>query len=210
MGKRIFQTVCFVVIAGIILGFLTGFLMEKLHPSVYSVNGGRISAVDVSKVMLPDMDGMTKSQKKSEALLAVTRAAEVFEPSEEMLSSYEENMLAAYDGLREDYNSEDIEEIYTLFSTSEEELRQDADDMLAEDMAAAMVIHEYNLTPSDEEMEETIASLAEEEGLSVEEYTAYYGEEYVNYQVLYDIASEYILSHAKTEETSTESGTDPE
>jgi hypothetical protein len=238
MGKKqnIFKILLFTFFGAAAAGYLAGTLYGSSGKSTaYAVEGGRISSVDVSTLVLTKnvytaseeeiseaaeqtgqdvedvraqmaevLEEKSLGELRKEALQKVTEAAEVFEMSEDAAISYEEQAVAAYEELREQFNSTDISEIYTLFSTSEEQVRADARDMLAERMAVGMLIDDNGLMPSDEEMDTSIGALAGEEGVSTEDYLEEYGEDYARYQVLYRTAADFVIEHAAVEEVPAE------
>jgi FKBP-type peptidyl-prolyl cis-trans isomerase (trigger factor) len=133
-------------------------------------------------------------------MLAVCDAADTFEISDERLSEYEQSMLDAYEDLRVQFNSDDINDIYTLFSTSEDQIREDARNLLKERMAVGMVIDDNGLYPDDDAMQAAMEALAEADGTDLDSYLEEYGESYAQYAVLYDIASSYVTEHATVTE----------
>lgn len=138
---------------------------------------------------------------REEALLAVAYAAKTFEPSEERLAEYEEGTMDAYESYMEYFNTDNMDDIYELFQTSEDGIREEAKDILYERMAVGMLLEEYDLYLTEDEMNAALADLAEENGYeNPETFLEEYGESAARYIVFYNTAADYVIAHATVTE----------
>ena len=154
----------------------------------------------VKQDMEAEYEKVSKEEAGSDALETVVENSEMNECPEDLYQSCYDEVKTGYEDTAE-YFGEDKSEMYNMFGITEDDLKEEATDLAKQRLVIEAIAKAENISVSDEDYKNMIASYVENWGCeSQEELEETYGADYIKQDMLQQKVMDCLLSYANISE----------